>query len=116
MKDISSVGLFDDTSLGASFESSAILAHRFGGFNIQLVFTGSPVGTFKLQCCNDVTYDPGVAATKTWDDIPDSEQAVSAAGSHTWIVSDRYKWVRVAWVRTSGTGTCDATFFAVQEV
>lgn len=115
MKDVLSTQLFDDTSLAASFDSAAILVHRFNGFNLQLVFTGTPVGTFKLMCCNDMTYDAATAATKTWDDIPDSSQAVSAAGSHTWIVSDRYKWVKVVYTRSSGTGTVDGTIFAVQE-
>lgn len=109
-----SVPILDDASMAASFNSNAILLARARASNIQLVFSGTPNGTFKLQSSCDVTFDPSLVTN--WDDIPDSSQSVSAAGSHSWTVADRYKWVRVVYTRSSGTGLCDGNIFAVEEV
>lgn len=115
MKSILNYQFLDDKSMGASFNSDPQKVYKTQGFNVQLVFTGSPVGTVKLQSCNALTYDPAEADLATWDDIPDSDQSISASGSHSWTVADSYKWVRVSYTRTSGTGTCDGTLFAIED-
>lgn len=80
-------------------------------YSIQLVFTGAPVGTFKLQCSNDPIKAMGPTLTTQgdlvthWTDIEGSELAVSVAGDHTWNVTTcGYLWVRVVWTETSGAG------------
>ena len=102
-----------DASMGASFNSEALRLLRASEFSIQLVFTGSPVGTLKLQSSSDTTSLGGEVVN--WDDIPDSSQGITEAGSHSWKVEERHKWVRVSYQRESGTGLCQGTIFAVEE-
>lgn len=77
------------------------------GYSIQLSWSGTPTGTFKLQGSSDPLYSgaPGTnpAEPTNWTDVPSSSQAVVAAGSYMWNISDvMYNWVRV--VFTDGSG------------
>jgi hypothetical protein len=104
----------DDYALDNSFNSDPLLLFRAPDFNIQLKITGSPVGTLKLQSSADVTMDPTMVST--WADIPDSSLSVNGAGILSWKVLARYKWVRVSYLAASGSGTCDATLYAIEEL
>lgn len=77
-------------------------------FSIQAVFTGSPVGTFKLQCSTDTATDgtPTLVQPTNWDDIPNSSYAITAAGSNTWNYSGNtgFSWVRLVYTASSGSG------------
>jgi hypothetical protein len=101
--------------MSANFELRPIYLGHIAQYAIQLVFTGTPGGNFKLQCSND----PGSinSATRTmqpynvtnWTDILDSAQTISAAGNHTWNAENvGYLWVRVVWTQTSGSGSLDS--------
>lgn len=60
-------------------------------------YTGAPVGSLKLQVSVD---------NVNFVDLPDSPQAVSAAGQFMWNVTDtNYDKIRLVYTRTSGTGT-----------
>lgn len=80
-------------------------------YSIQLVFTGTPVGTFNLQCSNDPgTPDGGISPQATnvtnWTDITGSPQGITVGGSIVWNVENAgYTWVRVNYVATSGAGS-----------
>lgn len=98
--------------LGANLNMKPIWLGHICNYAIQLTFTGTPNGTFKLQASND----PGrpnasseaeqYAAVTHWTDITDSDQPISAAGDHMWQVENAgYTWVRVVWTRNAGTGT-----------
>lgn len=101
-------------SLDASFNSDAILFDKCPEISIQLSFSGSsPTGSFKLQASDDITYD--ASSVSTWTDISGSSQAITTDGNHQWKLLARYKWIRVVYTRTSGTGTVNGTFFAVEE-
>lgn len=113
IKNILSKSFIVNTSLGASFSSEPLRVSRASGFNIQLIFSGTPNGVFKLQASHDLTNTP--SEVTNWDDIPDSEQVVIEAGSHTWIIDDRYKWIRVRFIRAMGDGLCNGNLFAVEE-
>lgn len=100
------------TSMGASFNMSGVYIGHVVNCSIQLVFTGTPVGEFKLQGSNDAgspnasqqphLYD-GVS---NWSDITSSVQAVSAAGDVLYNLSNLgYNFIRVVYTRTSGTGS-----------
>lgn len=100
-----------NVSLGASFELTAIYVGSVINYSIQLVWTGAPTGTFKLQCSND----PGIPGNSTivsqrsniinWTDITGSSQTIASDGNHTWDVQNcGYDWVRVIYTSTSGTG------------
>ena len=80
---------------------------------IQASFSGStPTGTFKLQACCDMgtihAYGGmnNVSGLSVWTDIAGSSNAVSANGDIVWnIVDPGFRWVRLVYTRTSGTGT-----------
>lgn len=81
-------------------------------YNIQLVFTGSPNGNFKLQVSNDAGRPSAANDTDrdfqitNWTDMADSTQAITAAGNHCYEVADAgHRWVRLVWTATSGSGT-----------
>lgn len=79
------------------------------GYSIQCVMTDAPVGTLKLQASND--FDPGRPnlAPTNWSDIANTSQAVNGAGIAFYNIPDSmYRWVRLVYTFTSGTGTLTA--------
>lgn len=103
---------FDSTDLSGSAVSEAYWLGHVANYSISLLFTGAPVGEFKLQCSNDLGSSASnkealrSAEVVNWSDVKDSTQAIAEAGDHTWTVRDAgYRWVRVVWTPTSGTGT-----------
>lgn len=69
--------------------------------SIQAVYTGSPVGTLKLQISNDDI---------TWTDYSGSGAAVSGAGDFMWNISNvAFPLIRVVYTKTSGSGSLDIT-------
>ena len=91
-------------------------------FNIQIFFTGTPTGTFKLQSSTD----PAAASVAggqitnlptNWTDVANSSFSVSAAGNVSWDYSwPGFNWVRVVYTDgSSGSSTAvitSATFNA----
>jgi len=100
------------TDMAQSFNMRAIYLGHIAQYAIQLVFTGAPVGTFKLQCSNDAgkpnaeSKAEQSASVVNWTDIASSSSAISVAGNITWNAENvGYLWVRVVYTRTSGTGS-----------
>lgn len=103
--------LMNTTLTSQSFQLLEVWA-----YSMQIVFTGTPTGTFKLQGSDDPMNEisPSVATSANpthWTDISGSSQAVSAAGSVTWSVSSvGYTWVRVVYTDgSSGASTAVIT-------
>jgi hypothetical protein len=75
------------------------------GYSLQIIFTGNPNGTLKLQGSNDsvqLIKDP-----VNWTDIQGSSVVITASGNTVYNVTDvMYNWVRVVYTAVSGTGTC----------
>lgn len=105
------------TVMNATINSKAIQLQNSLFYVIQIVFTGTPTGTFKLQasCDNSATQTAvGQAYTPTsWTDIPSATAAVSAAGSV--LLRDpayfaSYSFVRVVYTDgSSGLSTAIVT-------
>jgi len=92
-----------------------LLAHVWG-YSIQAIFTGSPVGTLKLQGSSDPVPDANFSAANypvvNWTDIAGSSNSVTGAGTIAYDVSrSAYSWVRAIYTPTSGTGTITVQFF-----
>lgn len=108
-------------SLASSVNFAPIYLAQISKYSLQLIFTSSPVGTFKLQASNYPTQEiqsNGLLAESSfaipesaWTDITGSDQAVSASGNHTWNVdSSSYNWVRMVWTATSGAGVLSTAY------
>lgn len=99
--------LLDSADMAASFQSDHITLPMSNGFAIHAVFTGSPTGSFYIA----VTID-GI----NWAVLPDSTQAITAAGDIFYNVTDsKYQMARVHYSFSSGTGSCDASY-SIREV
>lgn len=103
--------------MNANINSSALPLYQMFGYAIQIVFTGTPTGSFKLQgSCDPVPQagSPSITAVippVNWTDIASSTQMVAAAGSIFYNVTDvLYNWVRVVYTDTSsGSSTAIIT-------
>lgn len=98
-------------SMGADITSSPVNIKFLDNISIELDFTGTPTGTFQIQ--GSVSYNQSVPMNVQdnagfWVPItlPTSPVASGAAGQ---ILIDMnqlsFPWIRVVYVRTSGTGT-----------
>ncbi len=84
----------------ATLTSSSVDMTEFAIGAIQAVYTGSPVGTFKLQISND---------NSTFSDYTGSSNAITVAGDFMWnLVDAGYSYVRLVYTKTSGTGSVTA--------
>lgn len=94
--------------MSGSFNSPAVDIANLIGYSLQAVFTGTPNGTFKLQAsCDDLE------APVNWTDVGSSSVAITAAGSAIWNNDGaHYRWVRLVYTRSSGSGSCDVTVAA----
>lgn len=90
--------------MSANITSSDIPLDFKSGFSVQAVFTGAPDGSFKMQVSNDDTASP-----TNWSDVTGSSQAITAAGDIMWVYDGaHFKWARIVFTFSSGTGTCNA--------
>jgi hypothetical protein len=112
-----------NADLSVSQESEPVWLGHIANFSIQVVFSGSPQGNFKLQMSNDEG-NPTAAREadrdyqiSNWTDIADSAFTVNAAGDVAWNYRDcGFRWVRVVWTHTGGSGTITSIRFNVKGV
>lgn len=105
--------VFSGISMGASAASSPINMYKIEAFAVQVVWTGSPVGTITLESSCDKGSDMIGTGVTTWDPVSGASQATSgAAGSVTFNYTAKpgYNWLRVVYTRTSGTGVLSAKY------
>lgn len=77
-------------------------------FSIQAIYTGSPLGTIKIQCSND-SVSPVNGIPTNWTDVTDSAAGISAAGTYVLNVEfPAYSWIQLVYTPTSGSGTMNA--------
>lgn len=110
------VQLATNQSMTSAFFSHGVDLNQVAFFSIQAVWTGSPVGKLSIQISNqDVNptiNSPNQASNVTnWTDYTGSSTDVNGAGDFLWNAhSSGYRWVRVKWIPTSGTGTCNIEY------
>jgi len=102
---------FSSNDLSASRTSQAIGIQHVVNYAVQLVFTGTPAGNFKLQgSCDEGNPTANTEATRSvdivnWTDVADTTLTVSAAGNIMYDVTNAgYNWFRVVYTAT-GAGT-----------
>lgn len=81
---------------------------------IQIEWTGTPVGTFKLQGSCDKGYlEPSgvVTGVTNWTDLTGFSQAAGGGVGTVQFVESQvgYRWVRIVYTAGSSTGTVNAT-------
>ena len=83
-------------NMSSNLQSEVIDTSRVDSVVFYAKFTGSPVGTLKVQVSiNDADYV----------DLPDSSVSVTEAGDFMWnIVDTNYDKIKVIYVATSGSG------------
>lgn len=100
-----SYDLLVGASMAADVASNRIEITGISAVAIVAVYTGSPVGTIKLQA--SVRED-----NTDWNDVADSSFSISSAGIYTWNYDPvAVPYLRVVYTRTSGTGALSAAVF-----
>ena len=95
------------TVMNATINSLAMQIQNHLFYAIQIVFTGTPTGSFKLQgSCDNSAIKTAAAqfpyVVTNWTDLASSTQMVSSAGSVIWNESfQAYNFVRVVYTDTS---------------
>lgn len=98
-----------NTVMNATINSLPMNLANMIGYTIQIFFTGTPTGSFKLQASADEAPLIGSGFNPTnWTDVVATTFTISAAGNVEWNVYDiYYNFVRVVYTDTSG-GTSTA--------
>lgn len=97
----------------ATINSNPIPLDQIYGFAIQAVWIGSPTGVIKLQASSDSpgretqTSSGGPDIITNWVDITNSPYSITgSAGNYMWNFNGAfYRYVRVSYTNTSGTGS-----------
>ena len=85
-------------AMTADRTSEVILLDHQYGYSVQIAWTGTPTGDFTLEASNDNTTFITVSGSTV--------AAGGGAGNHLWEVDvAMYRYVRVKYTFTSGTGT-----------
>lgn len=102
-------------NLGASFDSNPIKIQYLDNVGIQCNFSGSPVGTLSIQVSADYQQDlqGNVINAGHWVTLQSTSTALTV-GSPIYFDLTQLSapWVRVDFVRTSGTGSMDIWCYA----
>ncbi len=99
------------TSMGTSFNMRALYLGHIVNYSVQLTFTGTPTGSFKLQCSDDPGMPDGGQTPQAlnvtnWTDVAGSSQSITTAGNIAYNVQNAgYNWVRVVYTASSSTGS-----------
>lgn len=95
----------------ADVTSAAMELGDIQTFSISVDFTGSNlVGTLTLESSNE-------SATSGFTTVANSSQSVTSSADHMWSVTGAgYRWVRVFWDYTSGTGNITAKFVGKEQL
>lgn len=106
------------TTLGSDYTSDALWLGHVANYSIQIAYTGDDAsnlnGTFKLQGSNDFGRSEVSRADSesldNWTDIDNSSVSVSSLAynptTELWNESNAgYRWVRLVFTNTSGTGS-----------
>lgn len=93
--------LINAQDAGSNYSSVEMDLGDLEAYSIQVSFSSPTLaGTLKLQSSNDA---------QTWIDVDGSDQSVTVGTAHMWNVNDAsYRYVRVDWVQSGGTGTLTA--------
>lgn len=103
----------------ANVYSSVTSLQQMGACSYTASWTGAPVGTFNVLVCNDYVYndqsgtpDPHPENHGTWSAVTLSASVIATGapgGANINVPFRGHAWVMLQYVKTSGTGTLQAT-------
>lgn len=101
--------LVDNRSMASSFDSDQASILTYSGYSLQVVTTGTAVGTIRIYTSND---EEGISvANSSWDKLEGSEYVTPVAGSMTInIGSAFYGKIKLSYEASSGTGNMTVKF------
>lgn len=105
--------LFNNQSMAGNLTSVAFKFTNLERLSIHSVISGAPDGNLKIQFSNDaVDYDADVV---NWIDYADSSAPILGVTQVMHNLRDiSFRWVRLVYSRTSGTGFISSTFQTVK--
>ena len=101
--------------MSADYTSPIIDVQYADNVGLQLIFTGTPTGLFYIQ--GSINYDPRTT-TGDWSnlDFSSAPEAAGAADNHLINLNQLpYKYIRVFYDRTSGSGSL-SIYFMIRQV
>lgn len=101
--------IMTNASLGASVNSSVVDLNQINLLSVQAIWTGgTAAGTLNIQVSNDNVQK--ISDITNWTDYTGSSTTIAGAGDILYNMTFAgYRWMRLHFVRTSGTGTINAT-------
>jgi len=100
-------------ALGASFNGTAINVDKNSGFCLAAVVdTASTLnGTLKLQASLAAVKEIADIPSTSWGDVSGITLTITADGCYLYTIDrHHFRWVRLVWTRTGGTGNVTQTF------
>jgi len=112
-ENIDNFAIFTNAAMTGNLASKPVDSALYGLVSIQAIWTGSPVGNFFIETSNDVGVlnpDGSVGGLVNWTTYTGSLLvAGGVAGNWFWHIEDAgFKWVRLSYAFTSGSGTLNA--------
>lgn len=90
------------TSMAGSLVSLPLDLQQINGFSFQAIYTGTPTGTFTIECTNDTP----TGGSTVWVTVDGSSYSNVGAGSYMWnLINQFYYFARIKYTFISGTGT-----------
>lgn len=106
------VKIISAESMGADITGPATNIQWLDNIAIQLNFTGTPTGDFKIQGSSDHQEVNGVVTNEgNWVDITLSPSPAAAGAANQILINMNllsFPFIRIFYDRTSGTGSLDA--------
>lgn len=108
------VPIINAVSMATSITGPATNINQLPGISYDLVWTGTPVGTFQVQVSNTYQQDSqgNQLAVGHWETLPTSSftgtypvPAGSSGSGFLDVVGTEAAWVRLTYTASSGTGT-----------
>jgi len=93
-------------AMTGNITSTVVDIRGISHIGVQFIFTGTPTGTFTIECSNDYGEN---GSSATWEPITTSPATISASGSAgdhlISLNSIPFGWLRAVYTFSSGTGT-----------
>jgi len=111
---IDGLSLWSSLTMSGNLTTTPVALDHIYGYSVQVVWTGATAsGAFTIEASDDVTSVP--ANIVNWETVGSSSIAASGPGSAFYNYNGAfYKWFRLKYAYTSGTGTITASNIVIK--